>query len=69
MGHRLNCPCAIAQGVPTPMYPAAPIQPRGHATAPGSSPISVRLGIWSGWVGGKGRERLPKCLCARVSTG
>lgn len=50
MGHRLNCPCAIAQGVPTPMYPAAPIQSRSHATAPGSSPLSVRLGIWSGWV-------------------
>lgn len=26
------------------------IQPRGHTTAPRISPLSVRLGIWSGWV-------------------
>ena len=29
----------------------APIQPRGHTTAPRSSLLSVRLGTWSGWVG------------------
>ena len=31
---------------------------RRYTATPGSSPLSMRLGIWSGWVGGKTTKKL-----------
>lgn len=55
----------LGQGLP---LSAVLIQSQGHTTTPRSSPLSLRLGTWNGWVG---KDKKPaKSLCGdRVPTG
>ena len=76
--YRLHVGCrypgAAANGpprAPPSRHPGAARRSRGLNTAtPGSSPLSMRLGMWSGWVGKTRKLQLRrKALRARIPTG